>query len=358
MNSSRHWYILGSFTLSLLAVIFCSLVFRSGQLEETQIGSFFLTGIPNYYFFYTIILPFIGAGVTYLAFENKYIRFFGEISSDLDADTRGRVQRFRRILLVVALIFSVLVIIQDAADKSTALPPYSIDLNPEQKVQVTNYFACQKGWITGCGIVEDPENQIEGYLKVLKDNGFKGEKTSGFESFSHWSQQSTLVYKLESFLSFLAVVIISLLLAEIFLFMMVKNHVKQATKNLVIWMAVLASLWFPTKMYSSWSSNLGVFSPPAILWFGIAVLMLGVMLIIFLKTERNDLYKFANIITAIFSALIAGVSLVKPEIIQTGIEILRNAGWIYTAIFSMMLMFSLYLVTDHFMSNYELESSK
>lgn len=364
--ASRHWYFLLSFSLSLLAVTFCFLLFRSGQFEDQgiRIGANFVSGVPNYYFFYTIVLPFVAVGVAYLALENRYIRIFGQLSDDLDDKARARVNRYRKILPAFAVIFSLLVIVQDATEKTTALPPYSISLEQniadlQVKRPVEKFFACQKEWIEPetCETIHSPETQLDEYLKVLNQYGFNGESATGFDSFLHWSQKSSSLYKFESLLSLLAALVISLLFVEVFLFMMVKNYVKPATKSLVIWIVVLASLWFPTKMYSSWHSNLGPYTTPAILWFGVALLVIGVLLVIFLKTERNDLYKFANIITAIFSALIAGVSIIKPELIQKVIKIIGDAGWIYGTIFSMILMFSLYLVTDHFLSNYEMEAA-
>ena len=355
MKIARHWYFIVSFSLSVGAVIYCYLVYRAGQHENLQLGAKFLSGIPNYYFFYVVILPFITAGVVYLAFENKYIRFFGDLSQDLGDEYRAKVLRFRVILLIVAIIFSVLVTIQDAAEKSTALPPYSIDLGAQQNQSAARFFACQKEWIE-CADRLPEDRHLEAYLSELRGNGYSGNSASGFDSMSHWHQQSSGLYKLESFLSWIAALVVSLMFVEVFLFMIVKNYVKPATKSLVIWMVVLASLWFPTKMYSSWHSNLGTYAPPAILWFGIALLAVAILLVVFLKTERNDLYKFANVVTAIFSALIAWVSVIEPELIQQIIGIVSDAGLIYTAILSLIVMFSLYLVTDHFISNYEDEA--
>ena len=83
MKANRHWYFVLSFSLSLVAMFYCYLVYQSGQHGNIRIGADFLSGVPNYYFFYIIILPFIGTGVFYLALENKYIRFFRDISNDL-----------------------------------------------------------------------------------------------------------------------------------------------------------------------------------------------------------------------------------------------------------------------------------
>ena len=73
-------------------------------------------------------MPFVAVGVAYLALENRYIRIFGQLSDDLDDKTRSRVDRYRKILPAFAIIFSLLIIVQDATEKTTALPPYSINL--------------------------------------------------------------------------------------------------------------------------------------------------------------------------------------------------------------------------------------
>jgi hypothetical protein len=358
MIAGRHWYFLLSFALSLLAALFCVLVYQSGQFRDFQIGAEYLRGIPNYYFFVAIVLPFVGAGVMYLALENRNVRFWGDLNPNLDEATLARVLRFRKILPLVAMLFSILVIIQDAADKTTALPPYSINLGPDNIEQVARHFACQKQWLTdGCSPLAASDNQRAEYLKVLQENGFKGEKVSGFDSFDHWFEQSSIRYKMESFLSLLAALIVSLLLAEIYLLMMVKNYMESATKSLVIWMVVLSSLWFPTKVISSRQSDLGVNATPTILFFGGALMVVGILLIVFLKMERNDLYKFASIAIGIFSGLISAVTYMKPEITNQVIGILSSAGWIYNAIICLILLFSFYLVTDHFISDYEREAS-
>lgn len=358
MIAVRHWYFVLSFALSLLAAIFCILVYQSGQYPDFQIGAKYLSGIPNYYFFVAIVLPFVAAGVMYLALENRNVRLWGDLNANLDAATRARALRFRKILPLIALLFSILVIIQDAADKTLALPPYSIGLEPDNIEQVARYFACQKQWLTdGCGPLAASDNQHAEYLLVLKQNGFKGKKVSGFDSFGHWFEQSSMRYKMESFLSLLAALVVSLLLVEVYLLMMVKNYVKPATKSLVIWMVVLTSLWFPTKVISSRQSDLGTYATPTILFFGGALMVVAILLIVFLKMERNDLYKFASIAIGIFSGLISAVTYMKPEITDRVIGVLSSAGWIYNTIICLILMFSFYLVTDHFISDYELEVS-
>lgn len=82
MVAGRHWYFVLSFIPSLLAVVFCILVYRSGQYQEFQVGARYLSGIPNFHFFVANVLPFIAAGVMYLAVENRNIRINGEPSND------------------------------------------------------------------------------------------------------------------------------------------------------------------------------------------------------------------------------------------------------------------------------------
>lgn len=358
MKAGRYRYYVLSFTLPVLAVCYCVLVFLSGQYEENQLGSFFLIGIPNYYFFYAVILPFISVGAMYLAFENKYIRFVGELSNDLDDKHRNKIRYLRKILLGSALLFSVLIVIQDAVEKDYTLPPHAFRFKTEQgEQQVAALYACVKGWGT-CQRSILSADHASSYLEILQAHGFKGQRASGFDSVLHWYSQSSRTYKLESFLSFLGALIASVFIAEVFLLMMVKNYVKPATKDLIIWLVILASFWFPTKMYAAWHFNIGEFSTPGIFWFGIGVLGLAILLVFFLKAERNDLYKYASVIAAIASASIAGLSYFRPEIIQNWIEVMQNIGWTYVGMFFVLVAFSLYLVTDHFISNYEQETSQ
>ena len=440
MKSRRHRYFIVSFTLSILGLAFCWLCYRSGQFEQFEIGSFFLQGIPNYYFFYIFVLPFIGTSVAYLAFENKTIRLFGEIDDNLDAENRSRIERYRLKLLFAALLISVLVGIQDAGEKTTALPSYSFELGAENNAAVADYYACLQGLST-CSKQISPEaretcyaaiNALRGsagqaggerelspeeqnacylgllrahdfdpyretgqalsvpdgqacylailqqqgfdqqrvdgstlpsadaktcYLAILRQQGFEGQRVSGFESVSHWWQQSSALYKFESLLSFLAALLISLLFVQLFLLLMVKDQVRSSTKSIVIWMAVLGSFWFPTKLYSSWRFDLGPYEIPGTLWFGIIVLVIAILLIVFLKTERDNLYKYAEIVVAVFSVLITAVGIAEPELIQQAVSILGSIGPIYIGIVSFIFIFSLYLVTDHFLSNYEQDSA-
>lgn len=359
MKAGRYRYYVLSFTLSILAVCYCVLVFLSGQYEENKLGSFFLIGIPNYYFFYAVILPFMGVGVMYLAFENKYIRFVGELSRDLDDVHRNKIRRFRKILLGLALLSSVLITIQDAAEKDYALPPNAFRLKTEQsEQQVAAFYACAKEWPTCKSSTPSSAEHASSYLEILQAHGFKGQRASGFDSILHWYSQSSGTYKLESFLSFLGAVIASVFVAEVFLLMMIKNYVKPATKDLIIWLVVLASFWFPTKMYAAWHFNIGEFSTPGIFWFGLGVLALAVLLVFFLKAERNNLYKYASVIAAIASGSIAGLSYFKPEIIQNWMAVMQDIGWTYVSIFFLLVAFSLFLVTDHFIGNYEQETSQ
>jgi hypothetical protein len=348
----RHYWV--AFSLSLLAVAYCVLVYGAGERHGLSLGARYLAAIPNYYLFYLVVLPFVATGVLHLGLENRNIRFVGDISGELDDETRRKVERFRRILPAVCLLFSALIIVQDAAEKNHALPPYAFRFQePEQAGRVERYYACAKGWIA-CELSEQ-ERTVEAYLIVLKRNGYVGSSATGFRSFDAWWSGSSWLYRFESFLSFLAALVVSALFAEVFLLVMTKNYVRPATRNLMIWMAVLVTLWFPAKMYAAWSVRLGPFSPPGIAVFGLALLVLGVLLVLFVKTERDQLGKYASAVTAVFSLGLASVSYLKPELIHRGVLMMEKLGLVYTGIVAALLFFALYLVTDYFIRGYDEE---
>ena len=100
-------------------------MYLAGQYEQQPLGAFYLIGIPTYYFFYPVVLPFIAAGVLCLGLRNTHIRFFGELSGTLKPEQRNKVYQLRKVLLGVALLLSALVTVLDAADKNYALPPFA-----------------------------------------------------------------------------------------------------------------------------------------------------------------------------------------------------------------------------------------
>lgn len=354
MKPQRLLYYSLSFSLSALSLIYCVLVYLAGQHMELEIGSHYLVSIPNYYFFYTVILPFVATGVIYLACENRFIRFFGGVSEELSDDHRKKVRRYQKILPFFCLLFSMLVIVQDAAEKNFTLPPYAFNFASETQAQaVAEFYACAKGW-KEC----DPQPTEQGpeqYLSVLQANGLSTESVTGFATLSQWWTGATWLYRFESLLSFLGALIVSFFIAEIFLLMIVKNYTKPATRNLIIWMLILTSFWFPTKIYSAWNFTLGLFKAPVIFLFGLLVLALGVLLVFFIKSERNELAKYGALIAALFSFALGSVSYLKPEFIHEGVELMREFGLIYVSIFAALVLFSLYLVTDYFINSYEEE---
>jgi hypothetical protein len=93
------------------------------------------------------------------------------------------------------------------------------------------------------------------------------------------------------------------------------------------------------------------------LWFGVIVLIIAILLIVLLKTEPDNIYKYAEIVIAIFSALITAISIAKRELIQQAVSIFENIDWIYTGVVSFLFIFSLNLISDHFISNYEQDST-
>jgi hypothetical protein len=254
----------------------------------------------------------------------------------------------------MAVFFSILITARDAVDKNHLLLPCAYSLSSEQAyTEVAETYACLKGWI----VCEQPSGEgTEVYLAVLKRHGFTGERATGFDTPAHWYAQSSWLYKFESFLSFLAALIISFFVVEVFLLLAVKNYVLPATKQLVVWLLLIASFWLPTKIYSSWYLGMGDFTPPSIFWFALLLLILGVLLILFIKTERNEIYKYASVVAAIGSTGIAGLSWFKPEWIQMLFEIVMRLGWIYGMLLLCLFCFALFLVTDHFIGNYEEEA--
>ncbi len=90
-------------------------------------------------------------------------------------------------------------------------------------------------------------------------------------------------------------------------------------------------------------------------WFALLMLTLGTLVILFIKTERNQIYKYASVVAGVSSAAVAGLSWFKPEIFQQIFEIVIGLGWVYGSMFLSIFCLALYLVTDHFITNYEQE---
>lgn len=354
MTKSHAQLYLLAVALSLLAVLYCVGVYNAGQVGGLALGGRMLTGIPNYYLFYPLILPFVCAAMVHLGLRNRLIRFVGPLDPELPERQRAKVQRFRRLLPALCVLFSVLVIAQDAADKDHSLAPYAYAFaDNAQRTAVTRQYASLQGWIDVPGADStDPESA---YLKVLRDNGIQVDSTQGFASVGQWWQHASWLYRFESLLSLLAALVISLLLAQVFLLMLVKDRTRPATRNLMIWVLILASFWFPTKIYATWHASLQAFQPPGVLLFGLLVLVLGALLIFFIKSERNDLAKYGALITGLFSVVLSGLSYIKPDMLHRAVELLRDSGIVYSGIFAVLVVIALYLVTDYFICCYEEE---
>lgn len=356
MHKGRVLYYLLSLALCALAVVYCFLVYRAGQLDGLDLGSFYLIGIPNYYFFYTVILPFFVAGVFYLGLENRYIRLFGDLSEELDENQRNKVLRWRKVLPIIALLFSALVIVQDAREKNHTLPPYEFHFaSRDQARTATERYACAKKWRKYDNA--DVQRCATSYLSLLQRAGLAGKTASGFPSFALWWTAASRLSRFESLLSLLATLSVSFFVAELLLLIIVKNYVKPATGNLIMWMLILISVWFPTKNYSVWSSNLGsgAAEKASIFLFGLALLGLGVLIVIFIRTARNNLEKYGSIVAAVFSAGLAALGFFQPKVVDGVLETIRQSGFIYVSIAVAILGMALFLVTDYFIDSYEQE---
>lgn len=316
------------------------MVYFAGELPEVDqlpalaFGAQYLSGVPNYYLFYVVILPFVSTGVIYIAFENQHIRFFQPASEELSERLRNKVQFSKKLLFGICVVFSILTIYQDATHKDHTLPPYAFQFTDQQQEhRVARLYACAKQWLTDyCDDETTQPLPPERYLEELRNNGIDLITDKGFSSLSQWWSHASWLYLFESFLSLLGAFIVSVFFPPVLLLIIVKNHTKQATRNLIIWLLVLVSVWFPTKIYSAWNFNLGDFEAPAIVFVGLAILAIAVLLVFFIRTERNDLAKYVSIITAVFSFALGCVAYVQPEFIHQVVEILIRFGLIYAFI--------------------------
>jgi len=373
-KSGRSLYYVPALILSFLAIVYCAAVFTAGEYAQNPLSAFYLIGIPTYYFFYPVVLPFIAAGVLCLGLRNTHIRFFGELSSTLKAEQRDKVYQLRKVLLGVALLLSALVTVLDAADKNYALPPFAFALTSAQAEQeAARAYGCAKNWIEGADCSStasagvDPSKDRRGsaerpvseggaaYLARLKAGGFDGNRYTGFDSLASWYSESSWLYKFESFLSLLGAAILGAFFAQVCLLVIVKDYARPATKNLMVWMIVLASLWFPVKLFSAWYFGMGEPPRPAVFWFSLLLLVVVAALVIFIRTERNELYKYAGLVGVIVSAAISSLAYFSPKTLGTSAEVLRNIGWGYGAILLVVTAIALYFMTDYLISSYEQE---
>lgn len=359
LKTIKYLHYLPAIFLFLLAVVYCTVVYWSGNTESISVGNRFLTGIPNFYLFYLIILPFISAGITHLATRNANIRFFGDVGDALELEQKLKVIRFRKILFVLASVFSLLITIEDAKNKDHPIPPYSLSFNSAQDYeQAVVVYSRLKGWFDyneQQTLAGDSKQKL--YLQKIKDLGFKNNRTTGFDSFSTWYSQSSCIYKLESFLSFIATFLICLFFAQLFLLMIVKSTALSETKYLVLWLIILCTFWFPTKIFSVWYYSFGAFSLPIIFWFGFLIFGIALALALFIKVDSSDISKYASAVAAVISFIATYISFSEPSWIMAALNLALRFGWIYGSILLMVLAFSLFLVTDHLIESYEKEKS-
>ena len=355
---SRQICYLPSIAVFSLALAYCALIYWSGESADTGAGFKYLIGIPNYYFFYLTIFPFITAGIIYMATRNTNIRFFGELSSDLDIERKNKILLFRKILLAIAVVFSLVVTMNDASDKGRSLPPYALALASEQAYTKSTKEYFRQKEISSAQRKSAQENANlqyiqDNYFKALKESGFNGDSVTGFNSFSSWYYDSSRIYKMESLLSWIAAFVISIFIAQFFLTLMVKEHVVSETKNLMLWLLILCSFWIPCKIFSVYYYSLAEYQPPAIVWFAIFLLAISVVLALFIKAENNDMIKYATVAGAAFSLLATTISILKPEYFELAARIMEQLGWTYSTILLFIMAFSIYLVTDHLILSYE-----
>jgi len=356
MHKGRALYYLLSLSLSVLALVYCILVYRAGQRDGMTWGSFFLIGIPNYYFFYTAILPFFVAGVFYLGLENHYIRFFGDLSEELNSIERKKVLRWRKVLPVLALLFGAMVVVQDVREKNHTLPPYEFHFASDDLAKnVTETYACAKQW--GPDASSKAESCEKKYVSLLRNAGLVGATATGFPSFAQWWNASSGLSRFESLLSLFAAVAVGFFVAELFLLIIVKNYVKPATRNLIMWMLILISIWFPAKNYSVWSASIdsSAVVTPSVFIFGLVLLVLGVLIVVFIRTARNNFEKYGSAAAAVLSAGLAALGYFNPSFLQSALEVIRQSGLIYLLMAAVIVGITLYLVTDYFIDAYEQE---
>ena len=366
-------YYISSVVILVLAATYCTIIYFTDNIRGTDSAYELLLGIPNYYFFYFTIFPFVTAGVVYFATSNVNIRFFGPLNPDLDAGRKNKVLKFRIILLVAAVIFSIAIAAKDAMDKGHTLPPYSFNMSTKADMQhAIQTYLDYRGQVA---ILEkDYEAKIQGseaneillnnelslkrekigsdYLQGLKSLGFKGESISGFTSFSSWYRNSSFIYKFEDFLSWIAALIMSVFVSQLFLIIIVKDYIRQETKNLMLWMLMLCSLWIPTKIFSAYYYSLAPYSPPAVVWFAIIILAIGIVLALFIKAEKNDMTKYATAVVAVFSTASTVVSVLAPEYLEIAIKVISGLGWILGGIILFVMALSIYLVTDNLIQSF------
>ncbi len=352
---------LPSVVLIILALTYCVMVYQSGEASGAGAGFKNLVGIPNYYFFYLSIFPFIAAGIIYIATQNHNVRFFGSLNPEMDKDRLKKIKFRRKLLLIIAIIFSLLVAISDAADKGRTLPPYSLSFSSEVNLSkaTIKFYELRDLKNKQKDVLINGERETkkidldEEYRQFIIKNGYAGGNITGFRTFSSWFYDSSFNYKFESFLSWLAALFVSIFVAQFFLVVSVKEHIKGETKNLVLWLLILCSMWIPCKIFSVYYYSLNEYQPPAIVWFAIVLLAISIVLAIFIKIERNDMEKYVTIIASIIAFIGTSLSIFKPEYFDLVLVILQKMGWVYSGILIFVISFTIYLITDRMIHGYE-----
>jgi len=345
----------------IIAFIYCIMVYLAGETGDANAGYKYLVGIPNYYLFYLAIFPYVTAGITFIATHNINIRFFGKLNNEISEEKKSKITFYRKLLLFITIVFSLAVSINDASDKGRTLPPYSLSLASEQiYLEATNkYFelkSLESERRKKSPNIDNSANNTDleaEYFSFIKQKGYKGNSSTGFQSFSSWYHNSSIIYKVESFLSWIAAFVISIFFAQFFLIIIIKEYVLAETKNLVLWLLILCSLWIPCKIFSAYYYTLKPYNPPAIVWFAIILLAISIVLAIFIKIDKNDMSKYATIIVSVFSFLITSISIFRPEYFELALEIIQQLGWMYGGIILFLMAFSIHLVTDHLIDTYE-----
>jgi len=402
----RARYYLIAALLSILGCLYCVLVYSAGEKDPHHLGSQYLESIPNYWLFYIFVLPFFAAGVLYLAFEEKTIRFSGKLSERLDDATRAKIRSRQRLLLPLCLPLCVAMILADAYERKYTLPPYAYQFSDAKKENaVISFYACKKGWepcppasifapasesmaasaadsaasvaaataaaaaaadspstsskaiaaaVSAAGLAASAAN--ENYRQVLRTNGVNVTSATGWHGLGEWWVGASKLFMLECILSLVAALFVYVFAVEIVLLIKVKDLAKSSTKNLVIWISFLISLWFPTIMYSYWFRGIIILTgiPPIVL-FGTVSLLIGVILIVFIKTDQNDITKYSAIAGGIVSLGAATLVKFRPELFLDAFMLIRDLWPVYAIIAAVFVVVSLSALTENLIDHHEQE---
>lgn len=359
MKKGNRLHHVVSMLIFSLAIIYCGMVYYSGNVSDANAGLHFLIGMPNYYFFYLVVFPFVSAAIAYLAIYNKSIRFFGT----LEGKESHKIIKLRKTLLIISVVFSVFIAVSDASDRGRAIPPYGLSVETENGYNevINKYMEIKQSYresLQQAG--PDTENTghegnkfSDDYLNVLEEYGYKGHSAISFGSLSSWYSNSSFLYKFENVLSWIAALIISILFSQIFLAAKIKNSVDEHTKNIILWALILSSFWIPCKTISVYYYSLIDAQLPVIIWFAIVLLIIAVGMYLFLQLEGNNMVKYSAIIAAAASSLSTVISIFRPEYYQSAFEVISSLSGVYGFILLFLFGFSVYLITESLISSDE-----